>query len=146
MQNNLCNSKKQYLCRLNWTNMAIELDKALVAQASALIEQAKKIVIFTHVAPDGDAMGSALALWHYCNGERLAVSGERSATVIVPNAFPEFFNWMPGADKILVYETQGAECDKAIAEADLFLCTDFNEPKRINPAGKRCSPILRRRS
>ena len=120
--------------------MAIELDKALVAQASALIEQAKKIVIFTHVAPDGDAMGSALALWHFCRStDRVADSVQRTdhVTVIVPNAFPEFFNWMPGADKILVYETQGAECDKAIAEADLFLCTDFNEPKRINPAGDK---------
>ena len=111
--------------------MAIELDKERVAQASALIEKAKKIVILTHVAPDGDAMGSALALYHYCKGDGLQV------TVIVPNAFPAFFNWMPGADKILIYETQGAECDKVIAEADLFLCTDFNEPKRINPAGDK---------
>ena len=111
--------------------MAIELDKERVAQASALIEKAKKIVILTHVAPDGDAMGSALALYHYCMGDGSQV------TVIVPNAFPAFFNWMPGADKILIYETQAAECDKVIAEADLFLCTDFNEPKRINPAGDK---------
>ncbi len=111
--------------------MAIELNKERVAQASALIEKAKKIVILTHVAPDGDAMGSALALYHYCKGDGLQV------TVIVPNAFPAFFNWMPGADKILIYETQAAECDKVIAEADLFLCTDFNEPKRINPAGDK---------
>ena len=102
------------------------------------IENAKHIVIFTHVAPDGDAMGSSLALKHWI--------GEK-ATVIVPNAFPAFFNWMPGADQILIYEKQSAKCDPLIAEADLFICTDFNDPKRIGPMGDKmlsnpCPKIL----
>ena len=96
-----------------------------------LIEKAKKIVILTHVAPDGDAMGSALALWHYVR------DAERSVTVIVPNAFAAFFNWMPGAEDIKVYEKEPDVCNTLIAEADLFICTDFNDPKRINPAGDK---------
>ena len=103
-----------------------------------LIEKANHIVIFTHVAPDGDAMGSSLALKHWI--------GEK-ATVIVPNAFPAFFNWMPGADQILIYEKEAAKCDPLIAEADLFICTDFNDPKRIGPMGEKmlansCPKIL----
>ena len=114
-----------------------------------LIEKAKKIVILTHVAPDGDAMGSALALWHFCKdrfAERAKTANaerpqdepaQRRATVIVPNAFAAFFNWMPGAEDIKVYEKEPDVCNTLIAEADLFICTDFNDPKRINPAGDK---------
>ena len=101
------------------------------------IEQAKHIVIFTHMAPDGDAMGSSLALWNWITGGGLQVTGERSVTVIVPNAFPVFFNWMPGADKIRIYEKESKDCDPLIAGADLFICTDFNDPKRIGPMGEK---------
>ena len=102
------------------------------------IEKAEHIVILTHMAPDGDAMGSALALWHWCKeqGERTKDEGG-SVTVIVPNAFPAFLGWMPGAKEVKVYEQESAACDKLIAEADLFLCTDFNEPKRIGPMGEK---------
>jgi phosphoesterase RecJ-like protein len=89
------------------------------------------------MAPDGDAMGSALALWHYCKGQRDEVQSTKEVTVIVPNAFPAFLGWMPGAKEVKVYEQESAACDKLIAEADLFLCTDFNEPKRIGPVGEK---------
>ncbi|MBR7153923.1 MAG: DHH family phosphoesterase [Paludibacteraceae bacterium] len=92
-----------------------------------LTEQAQHIVIFTHMAPDGDAMGSSLALWHYL----------QKATVIVPNAFPAFLSWMPGADKIRIYEKEAEACNKLIEDADLFICTDFNDPKRIGPMGEK---------
>ena len=73
-------------------------------------------------------MGSALAMWHYC---------QKRATVIVPNAFPAFLGWMPGAEEIRIYEQKPQECDKLIAEADLIICTDFNDPKRIGPMGEK---------
>jgi len=106
-----------------------------------LIDSAHHIVIFTHMAPDGDAMGSSLALYHYLNAE------DRSVHVIVPNAFPSFFNWMPGADTIRIYEKEPEACNRLIEAADLFVCTDFNDPKRIGPMGERmlanpCPKIL----
>ena len=112
-----------------------------------LIEQAQHIVIFTHMAPDGDAMGSSLALWHWIKGERLKVKGERDVTVIVPNAFPAFLSWMPGADRIRIYEKESDACNQLIADADLFICTDFNDPKRIGLMGEKmlanpCPKIL----
>ena len=120
-----------------------------------LVEKATKIVILTHMAPDGDAMGSALALWHFVRNTEhrtqstdqispcsvsaavCTPSAQRSVHVIVPNAFAAFFNWMPGADAIKVYEKEPDACSALIAEADLFICTDFNDPKRINPAGDK---------
>ena len=105
------------------------------ASMRELVENAQHIVIFTHMAPDGDAMGSSLALWHWVKsiqGER-----ERSVVVIVPNAFPAFFNWMPGVEQIKVYEQEAKVCDPLIAEANLFICTDFNDPKRIGLMGEK---------
>lgn len=102
------------------------------------------------MAPDGDAMGSALALYHYVMDLALSSKTDsqvrprpqaepavRKVSVIVPNAFAAFFNWMPGADSIKIYEKEPDVCNALIAEADLFLCTDFNDPKRINPAGDK---------
>lgn len=118
-----------------------------------MIGQARHIVIFTHMAPDGDAMGSALAMWHYCKdhfaerGKVKSESGKWSVTVIVPNAFPSFFDWMPGAHEIKIYEHEAEKCNKLIAEADLFFFLDFNDPSRIGPMGARmlanpCPKIL----
>ena len=125
-----------------------------------LIEKARHIVIFTHMAPDGDAMGSSLAIYHYvmdrfaegplhCKTACAAgpAAPERQVHVIVPNAFPAFFNWMPGSAQILIYEKEAQRCDALIAEADLFICTDFNAPKRIGPMGEKmlanpCPKIL----
>ena len=126
--------------------MAIELDKASVQQAAEWIQQAQRIVVLTHMAPDGDAMGSALAMYNF-----LAFSPQpseiRQVTVIVPNEFPAFYQWMPGAKEILVYEKNKEACDAAINVADLIVCTDFNDPKRIGPVGERltaqtCPKIL----
>ena len=96
-----------------------------------LIDKAERIVILTHMAPDGDAMGSALSLGHYCNSKL------KSVQVIVPNAFPAFLAWMPGAEEVKIYEKEAEACNRLIAEADLILCTDFNDPKRIGPMGEK---------
>jgi len=109
------------------------IDTTTVAQAHQLIANAHNIVIFTHIAPDGDAMGSSLAMRHWING----LNAEKSVTVITPNTFPDFLAWLPGAKEIVVYEGHEAQADRLIAEADLHLCLDFNEPKRIGPAGEK---------
>jgi len=98
-----------------------------------LVEKAKNIIIFTHMAPDGDAMGSALSLYHFVRAQEQV----RACHVIVPNAYPDFLAWLPGAKDIKVYEQQSKECDTLITQADLFLCTDFNDPRRIGPMGEK---------
>lgn len=49
-----------------------------------LIDKATKVVICGHVSPDGDAIGSTLALKHW-----LTRKGKQ-VTVVVPNIFPDF--------------------------------------------------------
>ena len=95
------------------------------------INNANQVAIFTHQSPDGDAMGSGLAMYHYVCGLG------KSAQVIVPNAFPDFLAWMPGADAVLQYDTQREQANGYIDKADLVICTDFNDPKRIGALGDR---------
>lgn len=113
------------------------LDTACVTEAQRLIAEAHKIVIFTHIAPDGDAMGSSLAMWHWIRMKEEDERKKEQVTVVTPNAFPEFLAWLPGADQIVVYEGKETQADQLIAEADLHICLDFNEPKRIGPAGDK---------
>ena len=117
----------------------ILLENESVLRLTELLREAKHVVIVTHMGPDGDAMGSSLAWKHYlCSAfEAGSLSAERSVDVIVPNAFPSFFNWMPGAGEVHVYENETAVCDRIIEAVDLFLCTDFNDPKRIGPVGEK---------
>ena len=97
----------------------------------AYIQNATTIAIFTHQSPDGDAMGSSLGIYHYLK------SLGKQAQVIVPNAFPDFLAWMPGASDVLVYDLQTSQSNAFIEQADLVICTDFNDPKRIGPLGDK---------
>jgi phosphoesterase RecJ-like protein len=92
---------------------------------SRWLERADKFVIIAHVAPDGDAIGSSLGLWHY-----LSELG-KSAFVIVPNAFPDFLKWMPGSKEILLYDRQREFADRLIRHAEVICCLDFNALNRI---------------
>lgn len=89
------------------------------------IDRAEKIIIVTHVSPDGDAVGSSLGLWHFLRKRGKDVS------IIVPNAFPEFLKWMPGASDIMIYDKSKEASDRMLMEADVICCLDFNHPKRV---------------
>ena len=97
----------------------------------SVISSAQHVVLLTHQSPDGDAMGSSLAMYHYIK------SLGKEAQVIVPNAFPDFLAWMPGADTVLLYDAQTAEANSSLEKADLVICTDFNAPSRIGALGDK---------
>ena len=90
------------------------------------INRGERFVIITHVTPDGDAIGSSLGLYHF-----LSVMGKDSVNIVVPNDFPSFLKWMPGATDIVVYERSKEYAERLLREADIIFCLDFNELKRI---------------
>jgi len=85
-----------------------------------LLSSPKKIAIIPHRSPDGDAMGSTLALYHFLT------LLNHEAVVIAPNEFPEFLAWMPGSEKVLIYENDRARTTKILQEAELLFALDFN--------------------
>jgi len=86
----------------------------------------KQIVVTTHHKPDGDALGSSLAIYHWLKAKGHTVS------VIVPSDFPAFLNWMPGRQDVTVYTENKTDCDVRIAAADIIYCLDFNGLSRIH--------------
>lgn len=89
----------------------------------------RKIVITTHHKPDGDAMGSSLALWHYLN------KFNHSVTVISPTDYPEFLHWMPGHSEVINFEERSNVSKELVSRADAIFCLDFNKLHRVNELG-----------
>lgn len=92
---------------------------------NSLLNKELRIVILTHVNPDGDAMGSSLALFHY-----LKYAGHKQVEVITPNQYASFLHWLPGSEEVIVAELQAQRARKLIEQADLMFCLDFNSLER----------------
>ncbi len=73
-----------------------------------------------HQKPDGDAMGSALGLYHFL------IAMGHDATVISPTNWADFLDWMPGIDSVIDFEQQKEKCLGIISNAGMIFCLDFN--------------------
>lgn len=87
-------------------------------------DNADNVVIISHKNPDGDAVGSALALSLY-----LAKKGIANK-IILPDPFPAFYNWMPGAENIQIFMNNPKTLSKTIKETDLLIGVDFSDLDR----------------
>lgn len=97
-----------------------------------VIEKCRSFVVLAHKNPDGDAVGSSMALCLYLR------SLGKNARVVLPNRFPEFLSWLPLAGETLFYDAPGSSAADAIENADAFFCLDFNSLSRL---GDACSAV-----
>lgn len=100
--------------------------------AQDAIARSGNVVIVSHYNPDGDAVGASLALYHYCKGKG------KNVHVILPNPFPSFLGWMPGADQIVVADHHAVTARKLFADAELMFVVDMNAPSRYGAAFESC--------
>jgi len=96
------------------------MNKALLKELKTVLSQPQNIVIVPHKNPDGDAMGSTLALYHYLTGKG------HDAIVIAPNDYPDFLKWLPGDNSVLIFENDQVKAEALIQEASLIFTLDFN--------------------
>ena len=80
------------------------------------IQKAEKIVILTHESPDGDAVGSSLAM------KLIVEKLEKTADVIIPE-YSRLFNFLPSAEAIMT--------DSEIKNYDLAISVDCATLKRM---------------
>jgi phosphoesterase RecJ-like protein len=102
------------------------LNQEEIEKIKELLSLKKKIVITTHYNPDGDAMGSSLGLFHYLKSKKHNVS------VITPNSWPSFLDWMPGVSSCLAGDKHLKKAAKLLEEADVVFSLDYNSLKRTN--------------
>lgn len=121
---------------MNYTPISDKITPLQLEFAARCISDAQSIAIITHQNPDGDALGSSLAMRHF-----LLSLGKTNVTNIVPTSFPDFLAWLPGVDSVIQYEQNPDAATSALRNADLVICTDLGEPTRV----AALSPILTER-
>jgi phosphoesterase RecJ-like protein len=105
--------------------------KITLEEAVEKLMAAKKILITAHVNPDGDAIGSTLALAAFLRGRG------KEATVMIDDRVPKNLLFLPGSDKIVRPE-EGKKAD-----AELLVILDTS-PDRIGEVEKAAAglPVL----
>lgn len=101
-----------------------------IKELKKLLSKEKKIIITTHTNPDGDAIGSSLGLYHFLK------KTNHNVNVVTPNRHPEFLNWVPGCDDIIIYEENKELGKKLIDDCDLLFTLDFNNLNRCGLVGE----------
>lgn len=87
-----------------------------IDQILKCIKKSKNIVIVTHENPDGDAVGSSLAMYHALKGLK------KNVDIIIPE-YAKCFNELPGIDEVI------KESDKVY---DLAISLDAATDKLLN--------------
>jgi phosphoesterase RecJ-like protein len=105
----------------------IELTK-YTKELSKLFSASDNILLICHINPDGDAIGSQLALYHFLT------SKGKKVKMLSPNYLQEFLKWMNGVDQINIFIQDRNKGKKLISEADLIVMLDFNQSNRLGEA------------
>jgi phosphoesterase RecJ-like protein len=98
----------------------------IIQEIGEIFERPAKSVLFTHINPDGDAIGTMLGLYWFL------ISMGHNVSMIVPNEIPFFLEWLPGCDNIIVVEKNVEQARKTMKGAEILICVDFNEPERLD--------------
>lgn len=101
------------------------MNSADITTVKSILSQPQKIVIVPHKNPDGDAMGSCLALYGFLKGMG------HTTHVIAPNDYPKFLKWMPGNETVINYEWETQRAQRLLDESSLIFTLDFNDLSRV---------------
>ena len=105
-------------------------NKEIIERIGTVVSRPTRILVITHLNPDGDAIGSALGLYLF-----LKKCGH-DAGVMTPNDFPRFLKWLPAQEDIIQYDKDPAKASAFIKEAGIIFNVDFNDPHRLGKAEK----------
>lgn len=92
-------------------------------QATAFIQSHQSFYLAAHRSPDGDTLGSCLAL------RAALLSMGKDATVVCPDPVPDYLSFMEGADTVRSDETLPAPQDAVI----FVDCADHARTGRMQP-------------
>ncbi len=90
-----------------------------------IITDNDSFIITTHRGPDGDAMGSSMAMYN------LLVNLKKDVKVIIPNSYPNFLSWLPNIENVINHEENNSNISNLISKVDVIIMLDFNDLSRI---------------
>ncbi len=103
-----------------------QISDNFIKDAIQYLASAKNIVLLSHKNPDGDALGSGLALYQYFKEKKISVN------FVLPNQLPDYLDWMPNVQNVITYNTQKELALKVISQTDLIIMVDFNHSSRLD--------------
>ena len=117
------------------------IDPTLLQQFKEAIEKSENVVITCHKSPDGDAVGSNLALKLIL--EKLG----KTATVVTPDNAPDDMAFLPEFKTIVSFTAEPDKATELINNADLICCLDFNSLGRLAAMGEvvgnaKCAKLM----
>ena len=115
------------------------IEEHTIERLRSFINGVTRIVITCHKSPDGDALGSTLALCHVLR--RLG----KDAVVITPDMAPKSLEFIPEVRELVVFTKHEARARRLLSEAQLIFCLDFNSMKRIDRLAELVEPLRVRR-
>lgn len=101
------------------------ISESSISYLLKLLEEKSDVLITTHYNPDGDAIGSSLALYHFLSSRGI------KSKVLIPNELPLFLQWMPGVKEAFIYTENIEQGNALLASADLIFCMDYNGLGRV---------------
>lgn len=100
-----------------------DINSCNIKRLEELISETEKPVIVTHMKPDGDAIGSCLALYH------LLSSMGKKAQIILNDKWPSYLEFLTEKalpEDICIYKDEAVSAISSIYRSDLIFCLDFN--------------------
>ncbi|MFZ4462336.1 MAG: DHH family phosphoesterase [Bacteroidales bacterium] len=101
-------------------DLMIENKITFVEALTVVLKEKKRIVITSHTNPDGDALGSSLALQQILH--RLGYQ----ADIVIANSYPGFLFWMPNICSIVIHDKNPDKAKNLIDSAEIIFCLDYN--------------------
>ena len=111
------------------------IDENKIERLRAMINGVQRVVITCHKSPDGDALGSSLALCHVLR--RLG----KDATVVTPDMAPKSLEFIPGVRDLVVLTKHELRARHIVSEAQLLFCLDYNSMARIDRLAELVEPL-----
>ncbi len=100
----------------------------------SILERPQRLAILMHHQPDGDTLAAALALTRLCEKEGHTV------TLISPNPYPHFFQWMEDIQHVRIFDKEQAALVPLIEKADTLFFMDFIPHHRMG----KLAPFVRK--
>lgn len=104
--------------------MTLFIERLALERLKKLMTPEQKIVIVSHINPDGDAIGSVTALDSYLR--KLGAA----PTILLPNSPPHYLSFLNRSDSIYTFERDREKVIELIGEATLIVALDFNSFSR----------------
>jgi phosphoesterase RecJ-like protein len=110
----------------NFSQLVVEKNKSLLhSQAETvqtvgdLLRRSQRVLLATHEHPDGDALGSTLALLH-----ALKLQGKQ-VTAYIPDPAPLFYGFLPGFEQLTTVKPR-------VTDYDVLVLLDYTQLNRTH--------------